>query len=96
MFIFQKVKKTISISGIFLTGCLTGIFMCLTGFTDAFSEPCQTHKMEFFTKMVNDFKMLTIFAKAPSYIFDRFLNMPLARTNPVSYALMENCSEGFW
>ena len=31
--------------------------------TEAYSEPCQISKMELFTKVVNSFHPLTIFAK---------------------------------
>ena len=39
-----------------------------SSFTEAYSEPCQISKMDFFVKT---------FAKAPSWMFDRVLNMPL-------------------
>ena len=32
--------------------------------SEAYSEPCQTSKMEVFTKIVNGFSFLTIFAKS--------------------------------
>ena len=32
-------------------------------YSEMFSEPCQTAKMELFVKIVNDLKPLTIFAK---------------------------------
>ena len=46
--------------------------------TEAYLEPCQTSKMEHFTKTVNSLKPLTIFAN--SYILDVWqgsLNTPL-------------------
>ena len=45
--------------------------------TDAYSEPCQTPKVDCLTKKANGFQPLTNFAKQPSYIFDRVLNMSL-------------------
>ena len=39
--------------------------------SEAYSEPCQSSKMEFFTKIINGVKP----QKTPSWIFDRVLNM---------------------
>ena len=40
------------------------IFVYFHGFwTDAYSEPCQTFKMELFTKVINEWKLLTILEK---------------------------------
>ena len=36
----------------------------LEGFSEAYSEPCQTSKMEVFTKIVSSFLLLTIFTKS--------------------------------
>ena len=43
--------------------------------TEAYSEPCQTSKMELIGKKVNSFQPLTIFAR----MFDWVLDTPLAR-----------------
>ena len=48
--------------------------------------PCQTFNMELFAKLVNDFKLLTIFAK--SSILDVWLN----RECPSEKTL---CSDGY-
>ena len=45
--------------------------------SEAYSEPCQMSWVEFFAKIVNDLKPLTISAKTSSQIFDRVLNTPL-------------------
>ena len=38
--------------------------ICLSGsFTEAYSEPCRTSKMELSVKTLNSLKLLTIFAK---------------------------------
>ena len=55
-------------------------------------EPCQTFKMERFAKIVNSLKLLTIFEKAPSLVFDRVLNMPL----PVKQFLISGLSYIHW
>ena len=52
----------------------------VTASAGAYSEPCQTFKMEVFTKIVNDGKSLTIFTKASSEMLDRALNTPLLNT----------------
>ena len=44
---------------------------------EAYTEPCQPSKMKIFVKIVNAFQSLTIFAKAPSWKFDKVLNTPL-------------------
>ena len=41
------------------------LFQVLVYCTEAYSESCQTSKMERFAKIVNSFKPLTIFAKCP-------------------------------
>ena len=33
--------------------------------TEAYSEPCQTSKMDSYTKMANDYKLLAIFTNTP-------------------------------
>ena len=43
--------------------------------SEAYSEPCQTSKMEVFTKIVNGFSFLTIFAKSSK--FDKILSSPV-------------------
>ena len=46
-------------------------------FTQACSEPCQTSRMERFTKIISALKLLTISENAPSCMFDWVLNTPL-------------------
>lgn len=41
-------------------------------------EPSETSKIELFAKGVNGFPLLTIFAKALSWMSDWVLNMPVA------------------
>ena len=48
---------------------------------EAYSEPCQTLKMVFFAKIVNDWKSLTIFTNALSEMLDRALNTHLLNTS---------------
>ena len=45
-------------------------------FTEAYSEPYQTHKMEHFAKMVSGFQALTIFAKHYILMFLKVVNTP--------------------
>ena len=45
--------------------------------TEAYPEPCQASKMILFVKIVHNFQLLTIFAKAPYWKFDKVLNTPL-------------------
>ena len=42
--------------------------------SEAYSEPCQTFKMEIFAKTVHEFTLLAIFAKTPPQIFDMVRN----------------------
>ena len=46
---------------------------------EAYSEPCQASKMKLFVKIVNNFQQFS--QKAPSWIFDKVLNMPLLSTS---------------
>ena len=43
-----------------------------------YSELCQISKMKLFVKIVNGWKLLTIFTKTPSKLIDRVLNLPLS------------------
>ena len=47
-------------------------------FTEAYSEPYQTYKMEYFAKMVSGFQALTIFAKHYILMFVKVVNTPLS------------------
>ena len=44
---------------------------------DAYSEPCQTFKIECLIRKVNTFQLQAIFANIPSQMFGRVLNMLL-------------------
>ena len=57
---------------------------------EAFSEPCQTFKMEPFVKIVNYWKLLTIFTKTSSYMFNRILNVPLFQSLEINILSGEN------
>ena len=41
------------------------LFVIFLQYTEAYSELCQTSKMDLFPKMINGFQSLTIFAKSP-------------------------------
>ena len=56
--------------------------------SEAYSEPCQTSKMEVFTKIVNGFSFLTIFAK--SSILDVWQDSEFA--SKASYDFAEKAS----
>ena len=64
--------------------------------SEAYSEPCQTSKMETFKKIVNGFSVLTIFAK--SFSLDVLQDSELA--SELSNDLRENlhlrCLAGSW
>ena len=47
---------------------------------EVYSEACQKFKMVLFAKIVNNWKLLTIFPKASSEMLDRGLNTPLLNT----------------
>ena len=47
--------------------------------TETHGEPSEISKMELFAKIVHGFHLLTIFAKAPSQMFDWILNRPLSQ-----------------
>ena len=78
-FYFSKstrlLEKVIS-RGVFLQKMVSILFYVLY-IQEAYSESCQTSKMEPFAKIVNGFSSYIFSQNAPSYMFDRFLNTPL-------------------
>ena len=46
--------------------------------SEGLTEPCQTSKVGIFVKIFSGCKPLTIFEKAPPWMFNKVLNTPLA------------------
>ena len=55
---------------------LYGLIAFMVNWTEAYSKPCQTSKMELLAEIVKGGKLLTIFEKK-SEMFDRAPNTPL-------------------
>ena len=53
--------------------------------SEAYLEHCQTSKIEYFAKIVNGRKLLSVFAKLFILDFDKVLNAPLKLFPSVSY-----------
>ena len=86
------------------TKCFQAALQCLTEdfIANVYPEPWQTPKMELFTKIVEGWKLLTIFAK--SYIFDVWQSSLTEFTYRVQYtsirhsklAWKKTWSQGVW
>ena len=71
-------------------------YSCKLVISEAYSEPCQTSKMERFEKIVNSFHLLTVFAKR--FIVDVWQSFKYASETPFnlqSYCYENNTQPAF-
>ena len=64
--------------------------------SEAYSEPCQTSKMEVFTKIVNGFSFLTIFAKSSILDVWQDSEFPCKPRKDLRKKLHLRCLAGSW